>query len=374
VSEFEPGLRVDRWCIERELGAGAFGSVWGASDVETGEWVAIKRLLPAAANNPDHVARFRREAANLKRVNSDYVAHLVGFLEHPELGMLLVMEFIEGELLSTILRETSLSTFETVEMGIHLARGLIDLHHAGIVHRDIKPSNIMVRPLENGLQRGVIFDLGLSRANAAGGAQENSSVDLTATASRVALGTPGYMAPEQLLDARKATAAADIYALGVVLHKTASGRLPFEGDERKIAQSKLTADPPPLDLGRSDEVSVQFASIVDRCIRRRPADRYQTAQELLNQLLLLRDSALAVVAGPKSGRPGPMHSAMDDGQLPATTLADVSMMRKAADASPGGAAALDDGAETKPSWGTYALVAVLGAALMLVVLWIFGKI
>lgn len=293
------GAEVAGYRIEHRLGAGAFGAVWAAIHQASGQRVAIKVLLRTGAGTVvDHVARFRREATNLRRVESEYVAKIIDFIVDEEHGMLLIMEYIDGELLSDVLQETNLSVPETIELGIHLARGLADLHAVGVIHRDIKPSNIMIRVLPNGMQRAIIFDLGLSRFNPIVPLEpdDNSSSDVTATASRVAIGTPAYMAPEQILDARRATEASDIYAAGVVLYLAVSGRHPFVGDERTIANNKLMTEAMPVDLGRLDELGMRFTDVISKAIRRRPEERFTKAGELLLALDDLRMLAASLTA------------------------------------------------------------------------------
>lgn len=294
------GAQLKDYVIERRLGAGAFGAVWGAIHQQTGERVAIKALLRTSGGPVvDHVARFRREAVNLRRVQSEYVARLIDFIVDDTHGMLLIMEWIDGELLSDVLQETNLSLVEAIELGIHLARGLTDMHAVGVIHRDIKPSNIMIRSLPNGMQRAVIFDLGLSRFNPTEpiAPDDNSSADVTATASRVAIGTPAYMAPEQILDARRSTEASDIYGVGVVLYLAVSGRHPFVGDERAIANQKLMSEALPADIGRLDQLGMGFTEVISKCIRRRPDERYASGPELLRDLDALRTLALSQPQG-----------------------------------------------------------------------------
>jgi eukaryotic-like serine/threonine-protein kinase len=292
------GELVGPYRIGRKLGAGAFGGVWFGSHSQTGEPVAIKALLTPIGDggpgNVESVQRFRREALNLRRIESDYVGHIIGTLEDPTYGLLLVMEFLEGDLLSDMLLESILSVQEAIELGIHIASGLVDMHKAGVIHRDIKPANIMLRPLENGLQRAVIFDLGLSRFIAptqVDTRDDNSSSDLTTTASRVTLGTLGFMAPEQVLDGHKATEVSDLYAAGVVLYVATCGRMPFEGEDRDLVRSKLSSEAPRLSLGRVDQTNLEFIRIISRCIARKPEARPASALELLSELLALRELA-----------------------------------------------------------------------------------
>lgn len=297
----EVGARVGDYTIERELGAGAFGTVFAARHVENGGLVAIKVLK---SKSGDQVSRFKREAASLRRIQSDYVGRFIDFIVDPNEGMLIVMEYIEGELLAEVLRDTNLSIDEAIELGVHLAQGMADMHAVGVIHRDIKPSNIMIRPLDSGMQRAVIFDLGLSRFNPAIAAPEDASTaDVTQTASRVAIGTPGYMAPEQILDARQATEQSDIYALGVVLYRAVSGQLPFMGSDGEIARKKLLEEAPPLKLGRNDPVAKRLEGLINRCIKRRPEDRFSAAHDFVSELLTLR--AFATQQEPIRTMPSP---------------------------------------------------------------------
>lgn len=297
----EVGARVGEYVIERELGAGAFGTVFAAHHVKDGGIVAIKALK---SKSSEQVSRFKREAASLRRIQSDYVGKIIDFVVDPNEGMLIVMEFIDGELLAEILQDTNLSIDEAIELGVHLAQGVADMHAVGVIHRDIKPSNIMIRPLDSGMQRAVIFDLGLSRFNPAIASPEDPSTgDVTQTASRVAIGTPGYMAPEQILDARQATEQSDIYALGVVLYRAVSGQLPFTGTDGEIARKKLLEEAPPLKLGRNDPVAKRLEGLINRCIRRRPEERFSAAHDFVGELLSLR--AFATQQEPIRTMPSP---------------------------------------------------------------------
>jgi serine/threonine protein kinase len=284
--DIESGKAIGEWVIERKLGAGSFGEVWSALHAKTSERAAIKSMRKGTGS--DLIGRFKREAAGLERVRSEHVGRFIDFIVQ-EQDLFIVMEFIEGDLLSDVLFDTALGMHEVLELGIHLAKGLVDLHAAGIIHRDIKPSNIILRPLGNGRQRGVIFDLGLSRfLPGSGGGDE-----VTATASKVAIGTPGYMAPEQILDARNAVASSDIYGLGMVLYRASCGRLPFTGTDVEIVRKKLLEEAPRLDLGRVDQVREKFCDLIAKCIRRRGEERYQAANDVLVELMVLREKLLS---------------------------------------------------------------------------------
>ncbi len=292
---FRPGQFVLGYEVVRKLGEGSFGAVHLARSAD-GALVAIKTLVAAAA---DHGSRFRREAAGLRRVNSENVAKIVDYTESEEFGRVLVMEYIPGELLSSALELSVFSVPESVELGLGLARGLADMHVQGVVHRDIKPSNIMLRTTSDGGHMPVIFDLGLARLLDGPGAALDPRAEHTSTGGLVAIGTPAYMAPEQILDAARALPSADVYGVGVCLYRTALGRLPFEGDDRDIARRKLTEEPPPLKLPRQDEFGLRYAAVVNRCLARRAAERFRDGAELAEAL---QELSQLVAHVPKAGR------------------------------------------------------------------------
>ena len=158
-----PGAELGAYLIERKVGEGAFGAVWCGIHQETGERVALKVLLAAAAANQEQVSRFHREAELLARVRSANVARMVDVLVSPQFGVVLIMEFIDGELMSDLLGAGLLKVEETIEIGAQILDGVCDLHAVGIIHRDLKPNNIMLCTRPDGMRRVVIFDLGLSR-------------------------------------------------------------------------------------------------------------------------------------------------------------------------------------------------------------------
>jgi eukaryotic-like serine/threonine-protein kinase len=293
-----------RYRVERRIGAGAMGEVWGGVHQAIGSKVAIKRLLTGGATNPEVVARFRREAVLLGRVRSDYVSRVLDFIEDPQLGLVLVMELIEGESLYDVLLKRRFSVEEAVALGCDVLAGLCDLHDAQIVHRDLKPGNIIMETRRRGNPRAVLVDFGMSRV-VAGASDEEEMTGITR--ADVALGTLEYMAPEQILNSRGVSAAADIYAAGAMLYRSITGQHAYAGGtESALARAKLMQEAPPLQTGRDDALAVGFAATLARSLRRKPNERYQTPQEMLNELHRLRDlsrgersaSAAVAVAAP----------------------------------------------------------------------------
>jgi serine/threonine protein kinase len=282
-SELPAGTVIGPYVVERKAGQGAFGAVYAARrDGGDADHYALKMLLDSVVGDPEQVERFKREAAFLSRVTSQHVARMHEFFVDPAHGMILVMEFVEGELLSDLLDAGRLTLEEAMELGFHLLLGLRDLHDAKIVHRDIKPANVMIRRLPSGGHRAVIFDLGLSRALQGGTDPERSLMSITGAS--MALGTLQYMSPEQVINARQATERSDLYAVGSILYRAVSGMEPFEGDERTIARQKLMEEARTYDIGRSDPLAEGLRAFIAKSMRRRPAQRFQTAAEMFEAL------------------------------------------------------------------------------------------
>jgi serine/threonine-protein kinase len=286
-----PGAELGVYTIERKVGEGAFGAVWCGVHHETAERVALKVLLPAAAANKEQVSRFHREAELLGLVRSPNVARMVDFLVDPEFGVVLVMELIDGELMSDLLSAGLLKVEETVDIGAQILDGVCDLHAAGIIHRDLKPNNIMLCTKMDGSRRVVIFDLGLSRLVRDAAAHESTR---SLTGSHVALGTLECMAPEQILNARDVTERSDLYSVGSILYRALTGYYPFASeDERDLARRKLTVETPEIVAGGTDVIAEGLRAIVTKATRRRPAQRYASAEEMRSDLKALQALAKA---------------------------------------------------------------------------------
>lgn len=293
--QLTPGSVIaGRYRVDRRVGAGGMGEVWEGEHLGLGTRVAIKTLLEGDENNPELIARFRREAKLLGRVRSDHVARVLDFVQDAEAGLVLIMEFVEGRSLSSVLEAKTLDIDEGLDLAIDLATALADLHRAKIVHRDIKPGNIIMQPTPfardgaadgAGGVRAVLVDFGISRIE--GRSEEDSLTGITR--ADIALGTVEYMAPEQILNSRQVTSASDVYAVGAILYRALAGRHVF-GDRREesLARAKLIDEPPSLAVGGADPVAAGLCAVVDKALKKRPAQRLASGEQMLELLLPLR--------------------------------------------------------------------------------------
>ena len=282
--EVAPPLVGGRYRILGLLGAGGMGSVYRALDVELDEPVALKMLRSDLVDSSRVLELFRREVKLARRVTHPNVARTFDIGEHDG-ARYLTMELIEGESLASVLARTRrLPPARVVELGGPICAGLLAAHSAGVVHRDLKPDNIMLS--RDG--RVVITDFGVARTSA-----QNANATVG-----VAVGTPAYMAPEQVRGAADIDARADIYALGVMLFEMLTGELPFRGDSPfVVAMARLQGEPPDVRSLRP-ELSPALAGVVLRCMAGDPAERFSDADEVARALSTLSATGLSALAPP----------------------------------------------------------------------------
>jgi len=268
-----------------KLGQGGMGSVYLGVHMRLNSFVAVK-VLPShlADQDPTLIQRFFREAQVAAQVRSDHVAHVFDVNEGNGIYFL-VMEYVLGctglKLLQIARSEgkAGLAEVEALRICLAATQGLHLAHSMDIIHRDIKPDNIMI-PYKMGTDKELdydgakLMDLGLARVQAS----ENSG--LTATES--AMGTPGYMAPEQALDARHADGRADIFSMGATLYALVSGKSPFyKENPMKTLMATIHEPPAPLQAVRPD-VNPIIQQVIEKCLAKSPENRYPNTQAMLN--------------------------------------------------------------------------------------------
>ncbi len=274
-----------RYEIVALVGAGGMGTVYRARDLELEEVVALKVVRRELCDTPGILDRFRREAKLARRVTHRNVARVFDIGEH-EGEKFLTMEFVEGESLAAALaRDGAFSLERAVAVGTAVAEGLASAHAAGVLHRDLKPDNVLLG--KDG--RVVITDFGIARALADARAVPGGA----SSTMGVPLGTPAYMAPEQVEGRPDIDARADVYAFGALLYELFTGCLAWPGDSPFSVASARLIRPPPDPRGRRRDLPASCAELVLRCMARAPADRPATMSEAGAALAV----ALAVPSG-----------------------------------------------------------------------------
>jgi eukaryotic-like serine/threonine-protein kinase len=291
------GKEIGGCRLVRRLGAGALGVVYEGADPELGP-VAVKLLSSKAAEVPEVVARFEREAALSAGIRDP---HVVAVYRHGfDRGVhWLVMEFVSGGTLASLAEDGRQDWRDALALVRQAAEGVACLHRAGILHRDIKPANILWTDGPDG-RTAKLADLGLAKEQAGADAE-------SLTMQGVALGSPAYMPPEQIRDARSVTAAADVYALGVTLFQLIAGRLPFEGKGGAAVMGKVLQEPAPAIAGLVP-LPAGVAALIMRCLAKDPADRPADAGALVTAFdNVLRDPE-HVDAPPRAARSQPLRA------------------------------------------------------------------
>ncbi len=271
---------VGKYRVESILGAGGMGVVVAATHLQLGQRVALKFLIPERLGNEEAVQRFLREARASAQIQSEHVARVVdvGTLETGSPYM--VMEYLVGSDLSQLLAQNGCFPIaDAVDYLLQACVGVAEAHALGIVHRDLKPANLFVARRSDGAGIVKVLDFGISKA----AATDDQQAALTKTSAL--MGSPLYMAPEQMKASRSVDSRADIWALGVVLYELVAGRPPFTGDTLpEVCAAILAATAQPLSTLRPD-VSAEFESVVSRCLEKEPEERFADVVELASALL-----------------------------------------------------------------------------------------
>jgi serine/threonine-protein kinase len=273
------------------LGAGGMGNVYKARDLELDEIVALKVLRPELVGAPGSLERFRREVKLARRVTHANVARVFDLGEQGG-DKIITMEWIDGEALSALLeREAPLPVSRAVELIGAIAAGVGAAHAAGVVHRDLKPDNVLLA--KDG--RVLVTDFGIARAVA------------TAVTVGSFVGTPAYMAPEQV-EGTDAGERADVYALGVMLFEMLTGQLPWRGDSVIAIAAARILRPPPDPREIAPDIATPLAEATLRCMARRPEDRFGSMADVAATLAKVSTPNLRKSMPPAFDPTAPAHA------------------------------------------------------------------
>ncbi len=289
-----PGQVIaSKYEVEQVLGAGGMGVVVAARHAQLGQRVAIKFMRGHMAQDAGAVERFLREARAAVALTSEHVARVldVGTLESGAPYM--VMEHLSGmDLEHLVSRDGPMPVTAAVGIVLQASEAIAEAHSLGLVHRDLKPANLFVTSRMDGSRLVKVLDFGISKAAQAEGAAGAQNL----TASGVAMGSPAYMSPEQVRNAKGVDARSDIWSLGVILYELVSGVSPFMGESLGDTFAKIVSESPIPLRERRPDVPPEFVAIVDQCLQRKVDARIQTVGQLASRLSRFapKDAAISV--------------------------------------------------------------------------------
>lgn len=270
---------ADKYLVEGILGVGGMGSVLRAWHQDLEQRVAIKLMLRELAAHPEAEARFLREARASVKLRNEHVARVfdVGRLDTGEPYM--VMEYLEGKDLADVLAQGGpLGVEESVDYVLQAAEAVAEAHSVGIVHRDLKPANLFLTRDAYDTPTIKVLDFGISKVRQSD--VQNTGPGLTGIS--VVMGTPNYMAPEQMRSAKDAEARSDIFSLGAILYELLTGCLAFPGDGLTEVIAAVLTQPTPQAKALRPEVPEGLDAVIGRCLRKDPADRFASVAEFVH--------------------------------------------------------------------------------------------
>jgi eukaryotic-like serine/threonine-protein kinase len=300
------GETISHYRVLSGLGEGGMGLVYCAEDLRLGRRVALKFLPEDSASNPAALGRFEREARSASAMEHPNICPVYEFGEY-EGRPFIVMQLLEGQTLRELISATEpgkrpLALSKLLDLGLQITAGLEAAHRQGIIHRDIKPANIFVT--QQGQAK--ILDFGLAKLSSPPSVRGDSSVqdrleedqgaeeavskrvpsaasDFSISLTGVAMGTAGYMSPEQVRG-EKLDARTDLFSFGLVLYEMATGQRPFKGDTGPVLQDAILKQTPTPVRARNPEVSRKLEVIIDKALEKDREARYQSAADLRNDL------------------------------------------------------------------------------------------
>ena len=262
--------------MERRLGVGGMGVVLAATHLELDEPVALKVMLPRFASDVEAASRFAREARASVKIRSEHIVRMLDVARLEDGTPYMVMEYLEGtDLAGLLATQGPLPPHSAVAYVLQACDAIAAAHALGIIHRDLKPANLFLARRGDGTQGIKVLDFGISKLSV-----RLSERDATLTSTSVMMGSPPYMAPEQMRSAKNVDARTDIWGLGCVLYELLVGSRPFQGTTMpELCAAIMTESPAPpgqLQPGTPKDLD----AVVLRCLEKSPAARYASVAEL----------------------------------------------------------------------------------------------
>ncbi len=309
VSQAESdALLAGRYRLIRKVGAGGVGEVYEGQHAYTRRRVAVKILQRNLASDREAVARLEREAQSTSGLGHPNIVDCFDFGYAEDGEVFLIMEWLAGENLDQRLQREPVDIATALEIAAQAAAGVAQAHEHGVIHRDLKPANLFLTRDHRGDLLVKVLDFGIAKL-----AMEHSKL----TGTGVVVGTPNYMAPEQAFG-EAVDGRADIYALGVILYEMVTGSVPFQADSPLAVLHQHTSriPVPPSTRAPERDISPAVEALVMRCLAKRPADRYESMQELAHALDEVRRPDAQAAVDEEPPRRSTRRSQPDDDDPP----------------------------------------------------------
>ncbi|MBI5537370.1 MAG: serine/threonine protein kinase [Deltaproteobacteria bacterium] len=278
-----PGeILAGKYQVEKVLGAGGMGVVVSARHLQLRERVALKFLLPDVMLQADSVERFDREARAAVRIKSEHVARVfdVGTLDSGVPYM--VVEFLDGtDLAHWLEKRGAFAVPDAVDCVLQACEAMAEAHSLGIIHRDLKPSNLFVTRRQNGDPLIKVLDFGISKSLV----QPDDAPRPSLTQTNGVIGSPLYMSPEQVRNAKTVDSRSDIWSLGVILYELIAASPPFNGRMVPEVIAKIAADPPEPIRNFRPDVEPALEQVILRALEKDPANRYASVADFAAALM-----------------------------------------------------------------------------------------
>jgi serine/threonine-protein kinase len=268
-----------RYRVDAVLGEGGMGIVYRAEHLHLRKPLAIKVLLPEWSAVPEVVARFEREAVAAGNIQSPHVAAASDFGRLPDGSCFLVMEYISGRTLRSVLDGGALEPARA----LHVLRGIVSAlqaaHSIDIVHRDLKPENVMLVERDGDPDFAKVLDFGIAKVSGTAAAPEGKAL----TRVGAVIGTPDYMSPEQAVG-EAVDARSDLYSAGVILYEMLAGHRPYRGGAVTVLRQHVLSAVPDLPLASTATIDHRIVTVLRRMLAKAPEDRFASASELMAAL------------------------------------------------------------------------------------------
>lgn len=270
-----------KYRVDALISEGGMGSVYRGTHVLMEKTVAIKVLRPALAADPNIVARFSREARAASRISHPNALSVTDFGEDESGTVFLVMEYLSGKTLKQVIRDDGpMALGRVVDIMRQVGDALSVAHGQGVIHRDLKSDNIMLLGTLVG-DHAKVLDFGIAKIN-----EPEAEFDTSLTAPNLVIGTPQYMSPEQCSQDSELDARSDIYSFGVILYEMLVGHVPFAGESPTKVMMMHLQEPVPSVLDERTDIPESVGRVVSKAMAKVPANRYQTVNELIEDLTI----------------------------------------------------------------------------------------